>query len=249
MRAATRARPALRALSAPSRAFASTSTPRAGGWDNKPRPGQDSLAHALKSLSSRTRLTRPQTEAYTAIFKQGSQFANKNDRNLIASSRTTRPDASLESLPFDVVMNAIAEADGAGLSLEQDALAYISYVGLHRLGPLTCSSPKTTPASSRRCWSRLSAMTITRQISTRHSPSMPSAPTTPTSSCTSCSRWSTASCSHRLHSSATRFELAASGACHDSLSTSSGGWKMSFRTPSTCHAGSTSSSSARSATM
>jgi len=134
MRAATRS--AVRSFPAPSRTLSTTRARRAGGWDNKARPGEDTLAHALKSLSSRTRLTRPQTEAYTAIFKQAVKHADRHERPLPSQIRASRLDESLiDSLPFDVVMTAIAEADGARLSLETDALAYISYVRFVHDGP------------------------------------------------------------------------------------------------------------------
>ena len=149
MRAATRS--AARSFPAPSRPFSSSPrVQRAGGWDNKPRPGEDSLAHALKSLSSRTRLTRPQTEAYTAIFKQASRLADRHDFNNSTQSRTFRPDDSnLDSLPFDVIMTAMAEADSSRLTLEHDALAYISYVSpaprYHRSLAVRQKSPQHHP--------------------------------------------------------------------------------------------------------
>jgi len=198
MRAATRS--AARSFPAPSRPFSSSPrVQRAGGWDNKPRPGEDSLAHALKSLSSRTRLTRPQTEAYTAIFKQASRLADRHDFNNSTQSRTFRPDDSnLDSLPFDVVMTAMAEADSSRLTLEHDALAYISYVSPTLQPPLTSSSPKITPASSPPCWSRRFAMTITLRIYTKPWPSKATSQNTPNSSYISCLRCSIANCSRPL---------------------------------------------------
>lgn len=141
------------------RSFASSSSRHAGDWD-RAKSTDNTLAHALNFVSGRTRLTQPSATAYNTVLKQALDHSDQYDTKYAVEPVSGRH-VELQSLPFDIAINAIAEAEKERVTLGEEAAELISRVRIDVLSRTHGSLPADIPRSYLPCcWRQLKMETI-----------------------------------------------------------------------------------------